>query len=204
MITTVGDNMKGYALHRRDSLIITAIDIMDELGFKGLSTREIAKRENVSEATLFRHYSNKNQLLIAVFDYFAKFDEDIFQSTILMRLKPKDAITYFVKSSVEYYENYPAITSIMQVFDVVRYEPELEDKVKSILEHRTLFLKQLIEEAKELGELPSDLNSENLADLINGLCREICLKWRFNHKEFSLTERTMSTLSIILDSLFTS
>lgn len=194
--------MMEYKLHRKESLIITAIDIIDELGIQGLSTREIARREGVSEATLFRHYRNKKELLRAVLDYFCKFDYDIFQSAELMKLKPCDSIRFFVKLSVEYYENYPAITSIMQVFEAVRYESDLEEKIKEILNNRTGFIKQLIEKAKEEGELSKDINSEDLADLISGLCREICLKWRINDRNFSLKERTMETLDMVLNSLY--
>ncbi len=194
--------MMEYKLHRKESLIITAIDIIDELGIQGLSTREIARREGVSEATLFRHYRNKKELLRAVLDYFCKFDYDIFQSAKLMKLKPCDSIRFFVKLSVEYYENYPAITSIMQVFEAVRYESDLEEKIKEILNNRTGFIKQLIEKAKEEGELSKDINSEDLADLISGLCREICLKWRINDRNFSLKERTMETLDMVLNSLY--
>lgn len=194
--------MMEYKLHRKESLIITAIDIIDELGIQGLSTREIARREGVSEATLFRHYSNKKELLRAVLDYFCKFDYDIFQSAELMKLKPCDSIRFFVELSVEYYENYPAITSIMQVFEAVRYESDLEEKIKEILNNRTGFIKQLIEKAKEEGELSKDINSEDLADLISGLCREICLKWRINDRNFSLKERTMETLDMVLNSLY--
>lgn len=194
--------MMEYKLHRKESLIITAIDIIDELGIQGLSTREIARREGVSEATLFRHYSNKKELLRAILDYFCKFDYDIFQSAELMKLKPCDSIRFFVKLSVEYYENYPAITSIMQVFEAVRYESDLEGKIKEILNNRTGFIKQLIEKAKEEGELSKDINSEDLADLISGLCREICLKWRINDRNFSLKERTMETLDMVLNSLY--
>ncbi len=191
-----------FKLHRKESLIITAIDIIDDMGIQGLSTREIAKREGVSEATLFRHYSNKKELLKAVLDYFCKFDYDIFQSARLMKLKPCDSIRFFVKLSVEYYENYPAITSIMQVFEAIRYDTELEDKIKEIMNNRIGFMKQLIEEAKEEGELSKSINSEDLADLISGLCREICLKWRINGRNFSLKERTMETLDMVLNSLF--
>jgi AcrR family transcriptional regulator len=191
--------MRDNILHRRDRLIITTIEIIDDLGIQGLSTREIAKRQGVSEATLFRHYKSKNELLLAVLDYFSQFDEDIFYSTKLKGLSPKEAINYLVSASVEYYENYPAITSIMQIIDVLRYEPDLSDKVKDILENRIRIIKQLIKDAQICGEIRSDADSENLSIMISGLCREICLKWRLEDRKFSLRERTLSALGMLLD-----
>ena len=186
-------------LHRKDKLIITTIDVIDEIGIMNLSTREIALREGVSEATLFRHYKNKNDLLLAVLDYFTQFDNDLYQTTLLKKLTPLDSIRFFIGSLAEFYENYPAITVITQLMDTLRYEPELEEKVRSIVFQRSQFLEQLINEAKKKNEIKDDVNVENLADIISGAFREICLKWRFS-KNFSLKERVKSSLEAIIAS----
>lgn len=201
MFTTAGEIMEKSILHRRDSLIITAIEIIDELGILALSTREIAKRQGVSEATLFRHYKSKNELLIAVLEYFIQFDEDIFLTTQKRGLAPKEAIVHFISLLSGYYENYPAITSIMQMIDVLRYDSELGDKVKNIFNKRIELIKQLVEEAQLKGEIRQDMDSENIAIAISGFCRELCLKWRIENKKFSLKEQTVLMLNVLLDSV---
>lgn len=188
-------------MHRKDRLIITAIEIIDELGILGLSTREIAKREEISEATLFRHYKTKNDLLIAVLEYFGQFDEDIFLTVKKKGFSPKEAIIHFVSLLVGYYENYPAITAVMQMMDVLRYDPELEEHVQKIFNKCIDFMKELVEEAQKKGELCMDLTSENFAILISGLCREQCLKWRLEKHTFSLKEQTLFTLNKLLHSM---
>lgn len=191
--------MRDTILHRRDRLIITTIEIIDELGIQGLSTREIAKRQDVSEGTIFRHYKNKNELLIAVLDYYAQFDEEIFNSTKLMGLSSKEAIKYLFKAMAEYYENYPAITSIMHMLDVLRYEHDLSDKVKSIVQKRNHILRQLVEEAQQRGEIKKDINCDNLSLVLSGFFRELCLKWRLEDRNFSLKEKTLLALDMLLD-----
>ncbi|MDF2942412.1 MAG: transcriptional regulator TetR family [Herbinix sp.] len=188
-------------LHRKEQLILTAIDIIDELGIQKLTTREIARRQGVSEATLFRHFKNKNELLLAVLDYFIQFDEDILQSTKMNELKPMEALQFHVISYAEYYENYPAITAILQLFDVLRYEEELADKIKYIQESRTAMLQHLVEEAQRTGEICKEVNSNMLAVIISGFCREICLNWRLAKGTYSLRERTLTTLGLLLNTI---
>jgi AcrR family transcriptional regulator len=188
-------------IHRKDKLIIAAIDILDELGIQGLSTREIARREGVSEATLFRHFQNKNDLLATVLDFFSQFDNDIYQSIRIKQFSPCEAIFYILSSVAEYYENYPAITSILQSFDILSNVPELTEKIKSIFKKRTDVLKQLVDEAKSIGEIRFDIDSENLACVISGFFREICLKWRLENYQFSFKEKTLSTLKMLLDTV---
>jgi Transcriptional regulator len=186
-------------IHRKDRLIITSIDIIDELGIQGLSTREIAKRQGVTEATLFRHYKSKNDLIIAVLDCFSQFDSDIFQSTQYKELPPTEAITYMITVYAEYYENYPAITSILHAFDVLRSEPGLMDKINDIFHTRSGFIRQLVVEAQSAGEIASGVDSENFSDMLWGLCREISLKWRIDGRVFPLKERILSALNMVLD-----
>ncbi len=190
--------MSKSLLHRRESVILTAIEIIDELGIQGLSTREIAKRQGISEGTLFRHFATKNDIVLAVLDYFSKYDGDIFHSVRLKGLKPKEAITFFADSYVTYYENYPAITAMTQIYGVLSHEPDFVPKIHSILNGRKSFLKKVIEEGQKVGELKTDANSDILADIIIGTFTAICLSWRLDACNFSLREKTLSALDMLL------
>lgn len=185
-------------LHRRESVILTAIEIIDELGIQGLSTREIAKRQGISEGTLFRHFKTKNDIILAVLDYFSKYDGDIFHSASLKGLKPREAITFLVDSYVTYYENYPAITAMTQVYGVLAHEPDFEPKINSILDGRKGFLKKMIEEGRRTGEIKADVDSDALADIIFGTFGKICLSWRLSAGSFPLREKVLTALEMIL------
>ena len=185
-------------LHRKEQLILTAIDIINELGIQKLTTREIAKRQDISEATLFRHFKSKNDLLIAVLDYLIQFDADILQSAKLNHPSPKEALVYFLTSIAEYYENYPAITTLLQTFDVLLYEEELADKVKEIQKSRISMIAGFVEEAKQVGELQEDLNSESIALIISGYFRELCFHWKMERYSFSLRDNMILTLKRLI------
>lgn len=190
--------MRKSILHRKERLIIAAVEVLDELGIQGLSVREIARREGVSEGALFRHYRSKNELLLGMLDHFSKFDDDIFLSTKMKKLSSKESIIYLITSTVEYYDSYPAITSIMQIFDVLRYDPELCDKVKEILNGREAIIRSLIEGAQGEGDINKEVDSANLTAIISGFIREICLGWRLAGRDFSLSDKILSTLEMTL------
>lgn len=191
--------MRAGFLDRKDSVILTAIEIIDELGIQGLSTREIAKRQGISEGTLFRHFTTKNDIVLAVLDYFSKYDLDIFRSVELKKLKAKEAITFILEAYTTYYENYPAITAMTQIYGVLSCEPDFVSKIGNILSSRKNFLKQVIEKGQREGEIRPDYNSDVLADIIIGTCGTICQNWRMNKEAFPLWEHTLSALEMILE-----
>ena len=178
--------------------MLTAIEIIDELGIQGLSTREIAKRQGISEGTLFRHFKSKNAIILDVLDFFSKYDADIFQSVKLKGLKAKEAIIFLVDSYITYYENYPAIVSLTQIYGVLLSEPDFADKVKSILFSRKNFLKEVIEKGQQDGEIKKELDSGLAVDIIIGTFGGICMSWRLSERGFPLRETTLAALDLLL------
>jgi TetR/AcrR family transcriptional repressor of mexJK operon len=57
-------------LSNDDKLLLTAIDLMAEKGYNGVSTQEIAAEAGLSEKTLFRRFGSKQNLLETAFDRF--------------------------------------------------------------------------------------------------------------------------------------
>ena len=190
--------LKPY-LSRKESIVMTTIEIIDELGVQGLSTREIAKRQGISEGTLFKHFKSKNQIILAMLDKFSQFDNEIIKSITLKQLEAKEGIIYFLNSYIEYYENYPAITYILYMDDILRNNYEIKERIRQIFDRRSNYLKGLIEDAKETGKIQACIDSEDLVDLIMGFCKNVILRWRISHCNFSLKERILPTLHVILN-----
>lgn len=186
-------------IHRRESIVFTTIDVMNEYGVQALSTREVARREGISEGAIFKHFPKKKDLIMAVLEYFSKYDEDIFNSIKTKNLESKEAIFYFVEIYTTYYQNYPAITSIAQALDEMRYNPELEEIVKSILNNRLEFLTKIIEQGQCNGDIKKDVDKVTLADIIIGTLQGICLRWRVANYEFSLKKNSLQATQMILE-----
>lgn len=190
--------MDNKLLNRKVGIVLATVDAIDQYGIHMLSTREVAKRVGISEPTIYKHFKTKNELLLAVLDHFAHYDEDIIYSIRARHLKPVDAIISFIDLYALYYENYPAITALTQIFDVLRCDPDLSEKVKKIFFSRINFLEELIKQAQDEGEINVEANSKDLATTIIGIKRELCLSWRISGFDFPLRERIIATLKMIL------
>jgi len=53
---------------RRSQILQTAVQLFSQRGFKGTTTKEIAKAAGVSEAMVFKHYATKDDLYSAILD----------------------------------------------------------------------------------------------------------------------------------------
>ena len=53
---------------RRTQILQTAVQLFSQRGFKGTTTKEIAKAAGVSEAMVFKHFATKDDLYTAILD----------------------------------------------------------------------------------------------------------------------------------------
>ena len=70
---------------RRERIVKAAIALFSKKGFRGTKTKDIAKKAGISEALLFRHFPNKEELYKAILKF--KMDEKF---PILLADLPKE------------------------------------------------------------------------------------------------------------------
>lgn len=191
--------MEKSLIKRRESIIVSTIETLNAVGLQNLSTKLIAKREGVSEGTLFRHFKNKTEIMLAVVDHFSQYDDAIIETCRRKNLSPWEAIRYFYNAYAEYYQNYPEITVVVQAYDSLMCDAELVEKIRAIIYKRSDFVVNTIKEAQKNKIIRPDLEAQLIEDILSGGSKEICLKWRMEKFDFSIKEKTSEMVDVILN-----
>lgn len=184
-------------IHRKERIIYTAIEVMNELGVQALSTKRIAKYQKMSESTIFKHFDNKVELMDAVLQFYAQYDNDLIETIESGDMKGQTGIRFFIGALMTYYGGYPAITAITQGLDEMRYIPELEHRVESIIRMRHGIIRRLVVEAKQSGEVSHDIDEGILTNIIIGSNQNLIREWRMKSFAFDLkneSDRLMDTI----------
>ena len=98
----------------RTALIEAALEIIDEMGPQGLTIRKVAHRAGVSHAAPYRHFPDKDDLILAVVERgFELLDEEMERARAAAG---DDPIAQFAASGEAYLDfalNYPAYYRVM-------------------------------------------------------------------------------------------
>lgn len=197
-LLTKGDgDIKPY-LSRKHRIVVSALEIINEMGIDGLSLRELAKRQGITEGALYKHFDSKEEILLAVFDYHARYDSNIKNTIENSNITPKESIIFFIKSFAEIFESQPAMTCIVNSFEVLLIDTNTVKRVKEIFKSRSDYITGLVEKGQREGSIISGFPGEYLSDMILGILRTTALKWRINNCSFSLKSRVIVVLELLL------
>jgi AcrR family transcriptional regulator len=186
---------------RKEYIILHAIDLINENGITNVSTKEIARRLNISEGLIFKLYPKKSDLIFAVLEHFCMYDRDMFHSALERNDNALEAIRFYVNSYMIYYENYPAITAVYQAYDSLKGDTILEQKARDIFFSRISYYSKMIEKAKESSLVHDTIDAEDIATIISSIVRGICLKWRLSEYSFSLKENAAWAVDLVLEAI---
>lgn len=186
-------------LTRRDTMLIAAIDLLDRGGIQGLTTKEIAKMEGVTEAAVYKHYTGKQAIVAAILERFASFDEQICNTIVEKRMTEEEGLRFYATTYAENYQWYPQIATLLFSFDVYRYTPELKEIMKFTMEGRKIFLERFILNSR-LSEGTSDkiLSPDVLANIVLGTISSSVYFWKMNDENFDLKDMVLKHMDSLL------
>lgn len=185
-------------LKRKEKIIITAIDLFDEAGINGLTTKEIARRQNITEPAIYKQFSSKKDIVMAILERSALFDELIENTMVDNDITGKEGILYFVRAYAEYFQNYPQITTPMFSFDMFRYDTDLQQKMQHIINVRMEILFGFVAKGVERKEFPDTIDLQAVTDALFGVIWATTFIWQMGGCTFDLKERIMGSVLTIL------
>lgn len=76
-------------LSTKDKIIEATVELINEKGYKGATTKEIAEKAGLNEVTLFRHFGNKKGIVEAIIQKYDSIDlfEDTFEKKIIWEVE---------------------------------------------------------------------------------------------------------------------
>lgn len=161
---------------RRDLTVRTVVDLAAEQNPSEITTAAIAKRMNVTQGALFRHFPNKDAILEAVVDWVA--------DRLLRRLDEAaagasgalDALEAMFMAHIEFIVLHPGVPRML--FGQLQSPGSTPAKrmAKALLKRYSKRLHKLMEQGKQSGGLDADLDVDNASVLFIGTIQGLVMQ----------------------------
>ncbi len=159
------------AEERRDLIILSVIPLFAREGFKGVTTKMMAREAGVSEALLYQHFPSKEAIYAMVQDFVCKPNMGL--ADVVAKLEPGTSkFIYLIVLMLKFIFDQPhragdsAVTEVQTLFPRIMINSVLEDGVFARM-HMDRYLSQILDpmkEALEVARAKGDLVDEAMPD----------------------------------------
>jgi AcrR family transcriptional regulator len=154
---------------RRGQIAKAALDIILQHGVAAVTVRRVAAAVGISAAAMYRHYTNKAEILKAIMDEHQEFILAKIRKAKLDGRSPLDVMRRFYFMTMAMIERYCALPVLFSSDFLWFKEPQL--RAVKIFNHSTLraIIITMISKAQHHGELRTDIRANEIAISFIGL-----------------------------------
>ncbi len=179
---------------RKDRIISSAIEIISDSGLSALTTKNLAIKENMSEALLYKYFGGINEVLIEVVDYYTRFDKQIRHTFMSREGANIQKLRDYMDAYATYYDNYYAISTLMLQYEELLHNIDVREKIAWCITERQSFIADLFEAAIAANEITDVFTPDELANNVTGVLMSHILSRRIVYHKKTFRQELMSNI----------
>lgn len=177
---------------RREQVIRASLDVIAEEGIRKLTTSALAKKIGMSEANLYRHFKNKEDILLSTVD---KIGEGLLANLTAVRNMKTDNSLLKLKSlfqkHLRYIEENRGIPRLLFSEEIHSGNKEIRLQFATVIGAYMAGVELLIREGQEQNYINKKLDRKAVAATLVGMIQITTIKWSLSDFSFSLMKAGM-------------
>ncbi len=171
---------------RKSEIVLAMLRLADELGPDRLTTLALARAIGVTQPAIFRHFSTKQDLWLAVAEHISGKMTLEWDGVLESSKLPQDRLVGLMQVQLHQISNHPAIPAILHSRELHVENAALRLKFTGLItQFQTLLVEELSKGVAQ-GFFRADLVPRDAAILLISLVQGLAIRWSLGQRSFSL------------------
>ncbi len=171
---------------RQLEIIQAAGKILTTSGVGGLTTKNLAKEMKFSESALYRHYPNKEEIVIALLEYLATNMDERFSNRLLLNQTPEENFVALFRNQFSFFKNNPHFVVAAFSDGLMEESHRINETILKIMSVKIKYLKPIILEGQQKNIFTNSITSDEMVHIVIGTFRLQMYKWRIANFQFDI------------------
>lgn len=192
-------NMVDTTSKRQQEIIESAGKLLITKGIKGLTTKKLAQEMGFSESALYRHFNNKEDIIVLLLDYLSfniKERLDVIQT---QTISAEEKLHKIFKSQFIYFSQNPHFVIAILSEGLFDETEKINSSIMKIIGHKLQLITTIIEDGKSNNEFTTAIPTQDMVHIIMGSFRMMMLKWKFSKFELDLMQQGTSIMTTAIN-----
>ena len=184
---------------RQIELIEAAGKILTRSGVSGLTTKNLAVEMGFSESAIYRHFSSKEGIILAMLDYMEESIEKSYAVAYKASDSAEEQFRGLFQSQCNYFSNNPHFVVAVFSDGLMEQSQAINDGILRVMGIKRKYLIPILTAGQEKGVFNSSIETAELADIIVGAFRLNMLKWKLNNFSFDIRSKGVTLTESLLN-----
>ncbi|NOZ73917.1 MAG: TetR/AcrR family transcriptional regulator [FCB group bacterium] len=170
---------------RQNQIIQESIQLIAQKGIQGLTIKNISRAIGISEPAIYRHFENKNDIILGIISVLKDTTGENFQSGSADRNTIELLKTMIHRHTERFIAN-PSLTAIVFAEEIFTNDSLLREPIRNLMSMNQNKLIAVIERGQSAGDIRTDLTAKQLSLVVIGSFRFLVSKWHLMDYNFDL------------------
>ncbi len=171
---------------RQQEIIASAGKLLMEKGIKGLTTKNLAQEMGFSESALYRHFKNKEDIVVLLLNYLASNMKERLDIISEKHNTSEAKLLQLFESQFQFFTQNPHFVVAVLSEGLFDESEKINQAIMKIVHYKMQLIAQIIETGKQNNEFTKDISTPDIVHIIIGSFRLMMLKWKLSKFEIDL------------------
>ena len=190
MVATISD--------RQFEIIEAAGKILTASGVGGLTIKNLAKEMKFSESAIYRNFTSKEEIIIALLSYLAQSMDDRYTKAISANQTPEEKFTALFQNQFLLFKKNPHFVVAVFSDGLMEESQRINETILKIRAVKMKHLMPIILEGQQKNVFTNSITSEELIHIVMGTFRLQMFKWRVANFQFDISRNGENMIRALL------
>lgn len=183
---------------RQLEIIEAAGKILTSSGVSGLTIKNLAKEMQFSESAIYRHFTSKEEIILAMLEYLAITIEERLQNAIRATDEPEAKFTTMFQSQFAFFESQRHFVVAVFSDGLLKESQSINEAILKLLGIIVKNLFPILLEGQQKGVFSNSVPLEDLMYILMGTFRLQMFRWRLEDFQFDINEAGNKMIQSVL------
>ena len=183
---------------RQLEIIEAAGKILTSSGVRGLTIKNLAKEMDFSESAIYRHFTSKEEIIIAMLEYLARTIDEHLQNAIPITDDPKEKFVAMFQSQFAFFESHRHFVVVVFSDGLLKESQSINEAILKLLGIIVKNLFPILLEGQNKGVFSNSVPLEDLMYILMGTFRLQMFRWRLEDFQFDIIEAGNKMIQSVL------
>lgn len=172
--------------------------ILTTSGVSGLTIKNLAREMNFSESAIYRHFTSKEEIIIAMLEYLANNMDERFTNILGPEQTPEEKMSIIFQNQFTFFKKHPHFVVAVFSEGLLEESQRINDTILKVMSIKIKHLMPIIKEGQSQHVFTHALSADELMHIVMATFRLLMFKWRAANFNFDITKKGNRMIKALL------